>query len=75
MLLAEHGLRKHFEFPQSLHNAHDIKLIHKLFLCFIKQEMLLIAFRAPIIPNISDADTSDRILKDVKNREFKPRTV
>ena len=54
MLLAEHGLGKHLEFSQRLHNAHDIKLIHKLFLGFFKQEVLLVAFGTPVIAYISD---------------------
>ncbi len=58
MPLAEHGLCQHLKFPESLHDADRVQLVHKLFLCLLIHEMLLVALGAPVIADVSDADTS-----------------
>jgi hypothetical protein len=75
MSLAEHSLRKHFEFPEGLHNADSIQLVHKLFLGLLKQEVFLVALGPPVIADVSDADASDRILEDVPHSVSEASTI
>jgi hypothetical protein len=75
MSLTEHRLSKHFELPEGLDNADSVQLIHKLFLGLLKQEVLLVALGASVIADISHADASDRILKDVPHSVSEASTI
>ena len=75
MSLAEHSLCKHFEFPEGLHDADSVQFVHKLFFGLLKQEVLLVALRASFIADVSDADASDRILKDVPHSVSEASTI
>jgi hypothetical protein len=63
--LGQKCLRKHFEFPQSFNDSHYVKFVHKLLLSFLEEEVLLIAFAAPVVANIADADASQHVNYDV----------
>ena len=75
MSLTQHGLGEHFEFPKRLHYADSVELVHELFLGLLKQEVLLVALGPSVIADISHADASDSILKDVPHSVSEASTI
>ena len=75
MSLTQHGLGEHFEFPERLHYPDCVELVHELFLGLLKQEVLLVAFRASVVADVPDADAPERILEDVPNSVSETSTV
>ena len=75
MLLREHGLCEHFEFPERFNNADCVELIHKLFLGLLKQEVLFVALGAAVVADVPDADAPERILNYVPHSISETSTI
>ncbi len=75
MSLRKHGLSEHFEFPECLDDSDRVKLIHKLFFGFLKQEVLLVGLAATVVSDVSDANTSKHVLQNIPEGVIETGTI